>query len=269
MANTIISDHLPRREEPEVRGVSLLHFLTWLKRPIRDRHTRLQWGQLKCEEPIFADREEACALLAELCPFHVSKYYLSQTPTPICRTLRHLLRLLETDSHASLQMPKSAMSRLQASENRNFGRPWCRLPVASSPYRIDLGSPSSDMHCIWPSQRRRRCLMAESRVGILHTWRTFSLLILSRHVTPISLRKHRKWNVFSFISCLRYVVQDSEPYSRELSTHVLYMATLVLNVSLLLDHARFDSRPKAVAALPSRTSISTSREQDAAIVEPR
>ena len=68
MANTIMTDHLPRREEPEARGVSFLHFLTWLKRPIRDRHTRLQWGQLKCEEPIFADREEACTLLAELCP---------------------------------------------------------------------------------------------------------------------------------------------------------------------------------------------------------
>ena len=99
--------------------------------------------------------------------------------------------------------------------------------------------------------------------------RTWALGTLSLHIITRIPRRLRMWKLFSFRSCLAYVVHVSLPHKGVLMMHALYTATLVATVNLGFSYTRVVSRPNIVAVLPMRWLISASSDRLSLIVEPR
>ena len=172
--------------------------LWWLYSPMRERQTLWHLRQL-CPEVGDCGSSAACFLRALFSAANLLLFCSRQiVPFRTCslqpsRSLANVSQEWTGRSHVF-------MSLMQTSLKRKDGRPTRRVPRASCPQSISLGSLPSFMRHTWPSQRRRRWRSNEYMLGILvrfrmSWWGTWSCQVMLR------MRfKQRMWNVLSLRS---------------------------------------------------------------------
>ena len=105
-------------------------------------------------------------------------------------------------SHKLLSMLHRFMSLLQTSLKRSLGRPACREPSTSSPYKRSLGMWPGSIFLTWPNQRSRLSQrMVYIDLMLAHS-STSVLLILSCHFMCRIPLSHLWWKLLGFFSCL-------------------------------------------------------------------
>ena len=103
----------------------------------------------------------------------------------------------------------------------SFGLPWFLLPAWSFPYIRPLGIRHSSIQFTCPTHRSWALMMVASMLVNLAWSRTFGLVMWSCHLIPRMEQRAYMWKSSSFLICLGYSVQVSQPYRRERRTTAL------------------------------------------------
>ena len=126
---------------------------------------------------------------------------------------------------------------------------------------MSFGMRPSSIRRKWPSQHSLRCLSSVYMLGRLARLRTWALSNSFAHIIPRMRCRLRMWRLFSFRSCLAYIVHASLPYRSVLMMHASFTAIFVATVSLGFSQTRVVSGPNIVVAYPVRWLISASRDR--------
>ena len=85
------------------------------------------------------------------------------------------------------------------------------LPIWSSPYIRRLGIRNSSMRITCPTHRSWALMSMDSMPVEFARSRTSRLVMQSCHLIPSMERRARMWKDSSFLTCLRYSAQVSQP----------------------------------------------------------
>ena len=149
-----------RRRHPSVSGDdgvapifwAYLHFLEWLCRPTREWQSLpylVQENGVGCWG--YLPRSFRLLLLSKAAVVSASSANFAPCLTVCLQDGRSSAVL----SHELLSMLHRFMSLLQTSLKRSLGRPACREPSASSPYKRSLGVRPGSILLTWPNQWSR------------------------------------------------------------------------------------------------------------------